>query len=236
MFAVVKKDFIGFFTSLLGIGIMVVLFISMGLFTWVLEGNILDFGFSEMSVFFDMIPWLLLLFIPALSMRLFAEEMENKSIDLLRILPISTERIVFSKLLAAFFVVAVILLPTLIYVFSIKQLAVNHSIDFSIVWGQYIALILLSITFIQLATLASLFTNRQSLAFVVGLVINYLAWEGMLQVKPLFPNWLDVDFLSLKVHFANLSQGLIRVSDLFFFFGLNLLLYFFEVNKLKKAL
>lgn len=236
MFAVVKKDFIGFFTSLLGIGIMVVLFISMGLFTWVLEGNILDFGFSEMSVFFDMIPWLLLLFIPALSMRLFAEEMENKSIDLLRILPISTEKIVFSKLLAAFFVVAVILLPTLIYVFSIKQLSVNHSIDFSIVWGQYIALILLSITFIQLATLASLFTNRQSLAFVVGLVINYLSWEGMLQVKPLFPNWLDVDFLSLKVHFANLSQGLIRVSDLFFFFGLNLLLYFFEVNKLKKAL
>lgn len=235
MLAIVKKDFMGFFTSLLGIGVMVVLFISMGLFTWVLEGNILDFGFSEMSVFFDMIPWLLLLFIPALSMRLFAEEVENKSIDLLRILPLSTEHIIFAKLMAALLVIALILAPTLLYVFSIRQLSVNHSIDFSIVWGQYIALLLLSISFIQLASLASLFTSRQSLAFVVGLVVNYLAWEGMLQLKSILPT-IDVDFFSFKSHFYNLSTGLIRVGDLCFFLGINFLLYFFQVIKFKKAL
>lgn len=232
MFAIFKKEFLGFFSSFLGVGIMVILFIAIGLFTWVFEGNLLDFGFAEMSIFFDIIPWFFLLFIPSLTMRLFAEEKENSSIDLLKILPISSEKVVLSKVLGAFGVVGVILVPTFLYVFSIKQLAVSNEIDYSIVIGQYLSILFLCFTFVQISSLASLFTNKQSIAFVLSIVCNYLFWEGSMQLKAIVTiNMIDLDFFALKSHFKSISVGVIRVSELLFFVGLNLLLYKLEVLK-----
>ncbi len=235
MLAILKKEFLSFFSSFLGVGIMFVLFISLGFFTWIFEGNILDFGYAEMGVFFDMIPWFLLLFIPALSMRLFAEEIENKSIDLLKILPISSNKIVLGKVLGAFYVVFIILLPTLIYVISIKKLAVYQDLDYSIIVGQYIALLLLGFTFVQISTLASLFTSRQSIAFVTSIVANYIFWEGTLQFSTFLKiGWLDLEFFSLRTHFFALCNGLLKVSDLLFFVGLNMILFKLEVMKFQK--
>lgn len=232
MVIILKKEFLGFFSSFLGVGIMLVLFVAMGLFTWVLDGNLLDFGFAEMSVFFDMIPWFFLLFIPSLTMRLYAEEKENHSIDLIRILPVSSNQIILGKVLGAFAVVFVILLPTLLYVYSIQQLASDHSVDFSIVVGQYVAILLLCLTFIQISFLSSLFTNKQSVAFVVSLVCNFICWEGFLYLKSIMTVHLfDFDNLALKPHFNSLSLGVIRLSEVLFFLGLNVLLFAIEVLK-----
>jgi len=233
MLTIFKKEFIGFFSSFLGVGIMVVLFTAIGLFTWVLEGNLFDFGFAEMSVFFDMIPWFFLLFIPSLTMRLYAEEKESNSIDLIRLLPVSTYEVIIGKVLGAFAVVCVILLPTFLYVFSIRQLAVDHSIDYAIVIGQYFAILLLCLTFIQISFLASMFTDKQSIAFVVSLVFNFICWEGFLYLQSI-SKLNDFDFLALKPHFNSLSIGVIRFSEVLFFLGLNVLLYTLEVLKFDK--
>lgn len=237
MFSIIKKEFFSFFSSFLGVGIMIVMFIALGFFTWIFDGNLLDFGYAEMGVFFDIIPWFLMLFIPSLTMRLFAEECENKSIDLLRILPISNAQIILGKILGAFLVICVILIPTLLYVFSIKKLSINFDLDYSIIIGQYLSLLLLSFTFVQISTLASLFSNKQSIAFVISIVFNYIFWEGSLQLNSILPfKMVDWDLFSLRTHFFTLSNGLIRFSEVFFFIGLNLVLFNLEVVRFKKVI
>lgn len=235
MFTIFKKEFLGFFSSFLGVGIMIVLFMAIGLFTWVLEGNLLDFGFAEMSVFFDVIPWFFQLFIPSLTMRLYTEEKENNSIDLIRILPVSTHHIILGKVLGAFAVLLVILLPTLLYVYTIQQLAVNHSIDYAIVIGQYFAILLLCLTFIQISYLTSMFTNKQSVAFVVSLVCNFICWEGCLYLSSIIQfSSFDFELLALKPHFNSLAVGVIKFSEVIYFLGLNVLLFSLEVLKFEK--
>ena len=72
MYSIIKKEFVQFFSSFLGVGILLSLFILLGLYTWVLEGNLLEFGFAEMTIFFNFLPWFLLVFIPVLVIRLLA--------------------------------------------------------------------------------------------------------------------------------------------------------------------
>lgn len=236
MLALIKKEFLGFFSSFLGVGLMLILFITLSLFTWFFEGNLLDFGFAEMNVFFDILPWFFLLFIPALTMRLFAEEKENNALDLIKILPVSAEKIVIGKIIGAFAVIVIILVPTLLYVFSIKLLSVAHEIDYSIVIGQYLSILLLTFTFVQSSTLSSMFTSKQSLAFVLSLVVNYLLWEGALQIDSVIHlSIFDLSFISLKSHFYNLSQGVIRFSEILFFVGLNVIIYALQVIKFNKG-
>lgn len=236
MVSILKKEFTSFYSSFLGVGLMLILFLALGLFTWVLEGNLLDFGFAEMSVFFDIIPWFLILFIPTLTMRLFAEEKENQSIDLLKILPISGNQIIMGKVLGAFLVILVSLVPTLLYVVSLKVLSIGSELDYSIVVGQYLSLLILAFTLIQISTLASLFTSKQSVAFVVSVFCSYICWEGVMQLKSVIAvNLFDLEYFALKSHFYNLSIGVIRISELVFFLGINLILFKLEVIRFNKG-
>ena len=100
MWPIIQKEFNVFFTSFIGIGLMFSFYLLIGLYTWFFQGNVLDFGFAELSVFFDLSPWFFLFFTPAICMRLFSEEFELGTFNLLRSLPISIERIVFAKILS----------------------------------------------------------------------------------------------------------------------------------------
>jgi len=232
MYSIIKKEFVQFFSSFLGVGILLSLFILLGLYTWVLEGNLLEFGFAEMTIFFNFLPWFLLVFIPVLVIRLFAEEEENKSMDLIRILPISSEKIYLGKILGAFAVSIIILFPTLLYVYSIKKLSINGELDYYIVFGQYIAIMLLSFTFIQIASVASLFTKKQSVAFVLGLASIYIFWQLPSEIKSLVS--VDMEQFGLKPHFDGIGKGVLTLSDLLYFIGINLIFLVLGTKKISK--
>ena len=193
---------------------MTAFYILMGIYLWWMEGNILDYGFSEMRVFFDLSPWFFLFFIPALSMRLFAEEFEMRTFDLLRSLPIRMNSILLGKLLGAFFLVAIILIPTAVFVYSISQLGSPvGNYDASLVIGSYVGLLLLCAVFVCLSTLASALVSKQSLAFVLGLVFNFAVWQGMQEI-PSLETW------SVYAHYQQLSKGVIDGGSVLYFFGL----------------
>ncbi len=213
MLAIIRKELSGFLSSFLGLGIMTAFYILMGIYLWWMEGNILDYGFAEMRVFFDLSPWFFLFFIPALSMRLFAEEFEMRRFDLLRSLPLRMNTILLGKLLGAFLLVGIILIPTAIFVYSISQLgspAGNY--DASLVIGSYVGLFLLCAVFVCLSTLASAMVSKQSLAFVLGLVFNFAVWQGMQEI-PSLETW------SVYTHYQQLSKGVIDGGSVLYFLG-----------------
>lgn len=232
MWTILKKEYVSFFSSLIGLGLLSIFFLTIGLYSWFFEGNIFDYGFSELSIFFEISPWFFMFFIPALCMKLYAEEFELKTFGLLNSLPITLNRIILGKSLGAICVVITCLLPTLLYVLSIGQLGnpINN-FDSSLLIGAYLSILCISIVFVFLSSLASALSNKQPLAFILGVFFNFTFFQVPEEFKT-FTN-LNWELLSLKYHFLNLSKGLIDFSDIVFFIGFSLIIYSFLLVRLK---
>ena len=223
MWAIIQKEFNVFFTSFIGIGLMFSFYLLIGFYTWFFQGNVLDFGFAELSVFFDLSPWFFLFFTPAICMRLFSEEFELGTFNLLRTLPISIERIIFSKILSQIFLLAIILVPTIIFIYSIGTLSSpTFNIDFGIIFSAYLSLLLLIIVFVCLSALASSMANKQALSFVLGVFLNFVFWQGPQEISKIFN--FDFTFQSLNYHFQNISRGVLDFSSVGFYLGLILMI------------
>lgn len=220
MWAIVRKELNSFFSSYIGLGLMVTFYVLMGLYTWFFQGNTLEYGFAELSVFFDLSPWFFLFFLPAICMRLFAEEFEFKTFQLLRGLPIRIEGILVGKWISMLIVLICLLVPTCLFVYSVGQLGspVNN-VDFAVVVGGYMALFLVAMSFISLSALASSLTHKQSLAFVMGVVFNFICWQGPKELASFLG--LDWQFNSLYYYYQNMSRGVLPLSAFAYFFGFN---------------
>jgi ABC-2 type transport system permease protein len=215
-------------------------YLLIGFYTWFFQGNVLDFGFAELSVFFDLSPWFFLFFTPAICMRLFSEEFELGTFNLLQSLPISMERIIFAKILSQIFLLAIILLPTIIFIYSIGILSSPiFNIDFGIIFSAYLSLLLLIIVFVCLSALASSLSNKQALSFVLGVFLNFVFWQGPQEISKIFN--FDFTFQSLSYHFQNISRGVLDFSSVGFYLGLvlmiiGLLILRFRWNYLKSKI
>jgi ABC-2 type transport system permease protein len=217
MFALFKKDVLAFFSSWMGWGTISSFFVLMGVYVWVIDGNVLDYGFAELTVFFDLSPWFFLFFVPALTMNSFSDEVDRGTFQLLRSLPISMSQILSAKLLALIFIILLTLLPSLLFVQTVAVFGFPKSnFDSSLILGGYIALFLLILCFIGFGVLASSLTKKQPLAFILGLVLNFVFWQGARE--------LGIDSLDLYSHYNRMSMGLLSFSDLIFFLGFFLLL------------
>jgi len=222
MWPIIQKEFNVFFTSFIGIGLMFSFYLLIGLYTWFFQGNVLDFGFAQLSVFFDLSPWFFLFFTPAICMRLFSEEFELGTFNLLRSLPISIERIIFAKILSQIVLLAIILIPTIVFVYSIGTLSSpSFNIDFGIVFSSYLSLLLLIIVFVCLSALASSLAKKQALSFVLGVFLNFVFWQGPQEISKIFN--FDFTFQSLSYHFQNISRGVLDFSSIGFYLGIILM-------------
>ena len=124
MFTLYKKELASFFSSLIGYLTIIVFLVLTGLMLWVFKSdfNILDYGFAGMDGLFIIGPFLYLFLIPAITMRMFAEERRTGTIELLLTKPLGDFTIIFAKFLAGLTLVAISLLPTLVCYFSVYSL------------------------------------------------------------------------------------------------------------------
>src|SRR5215470_755789 len=126
MWSVCKKEFRQFFSSLTGYIAIVVFLLLNGLFLFVFpDTNILDFGFATLDKFFELAPWILLLLIPAITMRSFADEFKSGTFEILQTKPLSRWQLVTGKYLGSLAVVLIALLPTVIYAITVLRLSVE---------------------------------------------------------------------------------------------------------------
>ncbi|MHA8108330.1 ABC transporter permease subunit [Aquirufa sp. A-Brett2-W8] len=218
MFALFKKDVLAFFSSWMGWGTISSFFVLMGVYVWVIDGNVLDYGFAELSVFFDLSPWFFLFFVPALTMSSFSDEVEKGTFQLLRSLPITLGQVLSAKLLALIFISVLTLLLSLLFVQTVAVLGFPKSnFDSSLILGGYLALFLLILCFVGFGVLASSLSRKQPVAFIQGLVLNFVFWQGAKEI--------GLEALDLSSHYNRLSMGLLSFSDLIFFLGFFLLLW-----------
>src|SRR5277367_4520273 len=131
MIRIFAKEFNSFLNSLIAYLVIGVFLTAVGLLLWVFpETSVLEYGFADMDTLFSMAPFIFIFLIPAITMKSFAEEKKLGTMELLLTKPLTDWDIILGKFLAAFALVLVALLPTIIYYFSVYHLGnPNGNID-----------------------------------------------------------------------------------------------------------
>lgn len=221
MWALYKKELTGFFGSLTGYIVIISFLMANALFMWLLPGNIFEMGYAAIDPLFINAPYIYLLLIPAITMRAFAEEKKAGTIESLLTKPLSDIRIILGKYLAGFTVVLFSVLPTLIYVLSIYQLASpKGDIDLGGIWGSYIGLLLLGSVYLAVGIFTSTLTENQIIALIYSVVIClFLTWG--LDMIAQFNSVKIIDLLIINLgiseHYNSISRGVIDSRDIAYF-------------------
>lgn len=238
MTAILRKELISFYGSAIGYVATAVFLVLTGLVVWVFPGNLLDYGYASLEVFFDQAPLVLLFLVPAITMRLLAEEIRSGTLELLLTRPLSEWNIVLGKFLAALTVLVISLLPTLLYYYSIGALAaVRGNVDHAAVAGSYFGLILLGAVFTSVGVFASGLTENQIVAFVLAAFLNFLLYAGMDAVSALLLGsgaFSDlISRLGIQYHYDSISRGVADTRDVLYFISVSFLFLLAAVTGLK---
>lgn len=231
MFAIFLHEVRLFLNSLIAYLVMAVFLVFNGLYFWVFkESNVLDYGFASMDGLFQFAPMTFLFLIPAITMRSFAEEKRDGTMELLLTKPLGDWDIILGKFFAGAALVLVALLPTTVYYFSLVQLGNPvGNIDTSAVISSYLGLALLGCVFVALGIMASSFTRKQIVAFVLAVVFCYTLFDGIGRLASLdvFSTYKSsIVRLGLDFHYAALSKGLIDSRPLVYFLSVTFLALF----------
>ncbi len=239
MRALVSKEFRSLLYSLSGIVFMVIFLIISGFLLWVVPGsyNIPENGYASMSAFFELAPVLLFLLIPALSMRVLAEEKRVQTLPLLMSRPVRLGAIVLSKSIAVFFTVMLSLIPTLLYVICIWWLGSPvGNLDLGGVAGSYAGLLFLIAVFVCISVFASSLTSSQVIALIVGMTLCAFFYWGFNLLSGLFSSGkmqLTIRELGLLSHYRSVQRGLVDSRDLFYMLAVGCLFFWLTLIVLK---
>ena len=213
---ITKRELASFFDSLTAY-VMIILFLGLsGLFTWLVPSNIFVMGQASLNVFFGIAFWSLFFFIPAITMKMIAEENRAGTIELLITKALSDNQIVIGKFLACLILVLIALACTLPYYITISRLG---NIDDGAVIGGYIGLILLSSAYIAIGLFASSVTTNQIVAFLVALFIGIFFQVLFDVIGSSFTGTVGnaFNYLSIRSHFDSISRGVLDSRDLIYF-------------------
>ncbi len=221
MWSVCKKELRQFFSSLTGYIAIIVFLLVNGVLLFFFRDNIFDFGYATLDRFFQLAPWILLLLIPAISMRSFAEEFKTGTFEILQTRPLSRSQIVWGKYLGSLIVVLIALLPTLVYIISIQKLSAGEGIDMGATMGAYIGLFFLAAVFTAISICCSSFTSNSVVAFIAGLLVCALLYYGFNAISklPALSGGADyyVEMAGIDFHYRSISRGLIDARDIIYF-------------------
>ena len=229
MISILKKEFNSFLNSLIAYIVISVFLTGMGLLMWVFpDTSVFEYGYADMDTFFSFAPYVFLFLIPAITMRSFAEEKKSGTLELLFTKPLSDWQIIIGKFLACWLLVILALLPSILYYFSIVQLGnPQGNIDTAAVLGSYVGLIMLAAVFTATGILASSVTVNQIVAFISGVFLCFLFYNGFDAAASLNMSAsaaLFVKQLGLLYHFDSAAKGLIDTRDLIYFLSVTAIL------------
>ncbi len=223
MYSLFKKEINAFLGSFIGYIVIIVFLVVNGLFLWVFPGNfnIPDNGYATLQGLFDLAPWVYLFLVPAVTMRLFAEERRTGTMELLITRPLSEWQIILAKFLAGLTLATLSLLPTLIYFFSVIRLGNPvGNIDVGGTWGAYIGLFFLAAIYTAIGVFSSAISQNQIVAFITSVVLCFVLFIG-------FDFWGGLDIsagvqalltsMGINEHYESISRGVVDSRDLTYF-------------------
>jgi ABC-2 type transport system permease protein len=237
-----KKEISSFLSSLIGYIVITVFLLINGLFLWVFNGdfNIFDFGYASLDGLFMIAPFVFLFLIPAITMRLFAEENRTGTMELILTKPLTEFEIVMAKFLSGLILVIFSLIPTLIYFFTVYYLGLpKGNIDLGGMWGSYVGLLFLGASFVAVGMFASTLTDNQIVSFIIAVFLCgflYIGFDFIYSFDLFGKVDLFIKSLGMNDHFKSMSRGVLDTRDMIYFLGvitLFILLSKFSVERRK---
>jgi ABC-2 type transport system permease protein len=230
---ITRRELASFFDSLIAY-IMLVLFLGFsGFFTWLLGSDVFYSGQASLESFFNVAYWTLFFFIPALTMRLLAEEKKSGTIELLLTKAVTDRQIVIGKFLSTWLLIGIALVFTIPYAITVSSIG---NMDTGQVLCGYLGLMLMSAMYTSIGLYASSTTTNQIVAFLAALFTGlfFHIIFGMLAQQ--FSGVLSriFDYLNLTSHFESISRGVLDTRDLIYFFSVTLIGIFLSELSLTK--
>lgn len=218
-----KREFAAYFATPLAYVFIVIFLLAMGSFTFYV-GHFYDNNIADLTVFFGYHPWLYLFLVPAIAMRLWAEERRTGTMELLLTLPIPLWATVTGKFLAAWAFIAVALALTFPIWITVNYLG---DPDNGVIVASYVGSLLMAGGYLAIGACISATTSNQVIAFVVTVVVCFLfTISGAPLVLDFFRGWAPlalvsaISSFSFLTHFTAISAGVIDMRDVIYFFSL----------------
>ena len=215
-----ERELRSYFATPIAYVFIVIFLVLMGTFTFYL-GGFYEQGQADLRAFFNFHPWLYLFLVPAISMRLWAEERKSGSIEMLLTLPVTPWQAVLGKYLAAWAFTAIALALTFPIWLTVNYLGQPHN---GVILAAYVGSLLMAGGFLAIGACLSAATRNQVIAFVLSIVVCFgFLLSGFPFVLDLFSGWAPQVFidgiasLSFLTHFSNISRGVIDFRDLVYF-------------------
>jgi ABC-2 type transport system permease protein len=217
---VTRRELSGYFSTPVAWVFIVIFLVMSGVFTFYI-GSFYERGIADLEPFFQFHPWLYLFLVPAIGMRLWAEERRSGTVELLLTLPLTAWQAVVGKFLAAWFFVGAALLLTFPVWLTVNYLGQP---DNGVILAGYLGSWLMAGGFLAIASCMSAVTRNQVVAFILSVVVCFgFLLSGLPMVMNLFSGWAPQALLdaiasfSFLAHFADISRGVIDLRDLVYF-------------------
>jgi len=230
---IAKREFVAYFSTPLATVFLIIFIALTGAFAFYV-GGFFERGQADLSPFFQYHPWLYLLLVPAVAMRLWAEERKSGTIELLMTLPISPWEAILGKFVAAWAFIGLALILTFPMWITVNVLGQP---DNGVIFASYLGSFLMAGAYLAIASCISALTKNQVIAFIVAATLCFvLVMSGHEPVQNVFrawaPEWLvsAIASLSFLSHFESITKGILDLPSIIFY--LSLIAFALFVNKI----
>ncbi|MEP7238252.1 MAG: gliding motility-associated ABC transporter permease subunit GldF [Ferruginibacter sp.] len=239
MWSICKKELNQFFSNLTGYIAIILFLLINGVFLFMLpDSSIFEFGYASLDKFFELAPWIFMFLVPAITMRSLSDEFKAGTFEILKTKPLSSWQIVLGKYFSILIVLLLAILPSVIYIITIKVLSAQGGIDTGGILGSYIGLFLLAAVFSAIGLCCSGLTNNAVVAFLIstfGCLILYFGFNALSRL-PFFENGFDYysEMLGIDFHYRSISRGVLDSRDLIYFISVIFIFLLGTVKNLHK--
>ncbi len=223
MFSLYRKELQGFFSNLTGYIVIIIFLLANSLIMWKIDGNlnILDAGYATLEPLFIISPWIFLFLIPAITMRMFAEEAQSGTLELLLSRPLTELQVVLAKYLASLTLIICSLIPCLVFYISVCLLgSPPGNLDAGGTWGSMIGLLFLGAVYASMGIFSSSLSDNIIISFLLALLLCFVFYTGfdMIAQIPLFQGISTaILYVGINEHYMSVSRGVIDLRDIIYF-------------------
>jgi ABC-2 type transport system permease protein len=239
MWSICKKELNQFFSNLTGYIAIILFLLINGVFLFMLsDSSIFEFGYASLDKFFELAPWILMFLVPAITMRSLSDEFKAGTFEILKSKPLSSRQIVLGKYFSILIVLLLAILPTVIYIITIKFLSAQGGVDSGGILGSYIGLFLLAAVFAAIGLCGSGFTSNAVVAFLISAFACLVLFFGFnaLSKLPFFANGFDyyIEMVGIDFHYHSISRGVLDSRDMVYFASVIFMFLLATVKNLHK--
>ncbi|MDL2269039.1 ABC transporter permease [Desulfosarcina sp. OttesenSCG-928-A07] len=220
LWAIMKRELAGYFGSPVAYVFLVIFLLLSGFFTFYLS-RFFEAGQADLQGFFQWHPWLFMFLVPAVAMRLWAEERRLGTLELLFTFPVTPTEAILGKFLAAWCFIGIALFLTFPLVLTTLYLG---SPDLGVTFCAYVGSFLMAGVFLSVGSMTSALTRSQVVSFILAVVIClFLILAGFPPIIQMFSGWAPlwlvdgVASISVITHFAAISRGVLDLRDILYY-------------------